>query len=118
MMPQPAARRTARSGSCRRRQSRESVRQTSAMASSRERWVGPKRRTAVSALLEPALAAGMGSHEQHGEARSEEHTAELQSLRHLGCPPLLGKKNIPTSPPRKGTCASAKNLGHSTVRRL
>src|SRR5664280_1738268 len=71
MMPQPAARRTARSGSCRRRQSRESARQTSAMASSRERWVGPKRRTADSALLEPALAAGMGSHEQHGEAGNQ-----------------------------------------------
>src|ERR1035437_3122197 len=71
MMPQPAARRTARSGSCRRRQSRESARQTSAMASSRERWVGPKRRTADSALLEPALAAGMGSHKQHGEAGNQ-----------------------------------------------
>src|SRR5436853_3784900 len=31
----------------------------------------------------------------HGENRSEEHTSELQSLRHLVCRLLLEKKNKP-----------------------
>src|SRR5437899_3710622 len=30
---------------------------------------------------------------RHGESRSEEHTSELQSLRHLVCRLLLEKKN-------------------------
>src|SRR5947199_2763001 len=39
-------------------------------------------------------------------ARSEEHTSELQSLRHLVCRLLLEKKNVarpPGPPPRKHT---------------
>src|SRR5258705_5974414 len=32
------------------------------------------------------------------EKRSEEHTSELQSLRHLVCRLLLEKKNVPRSP--------------------
>src|ERR1035441_10754405 len=34
------------------------------------------------------------------ERRSEEHTSELQSLRHLVCRLLLEKKNTGDSPPR------------------
>src|SRR5262245_64661728 len=35
------------------------------------------------------------------EERSEEHTSELQSLRHLVCRLLLEKKNSPAPQPRK-----------------
>src|SRR6202023_1817079 len=44
--------------------------------------------------------------------RSEEHTSELQSLRHLVCRLLLEKKNvIPPCPPRRG-------VDHVNVRKL
>src|SRR5262245_62598427 len=38
-------------------------------------------------------AAGHVADRAHGDARSEEHTSELQSLRHIVCRLLLGKKN-------------------------
>src|SRR5437899_12012938 len=37
---------------------------------------------------------------RRGEARSEEHTSELQSLRHLVCRLLLEKKKYGHTPPR------------------
>src|ERR1035438_1464655 len=47
------------------------------------------------------VMAELGGHEPEravvaaeGIARSEEHTSELQSLRHLVCRPLLGKKQV------------------------
>src|SRR5437899_8019983 len=36
---------------------------------------------------------GRGDGRRHGDERSEEHTSELQSLRHLVCRLLLEKKN-------------------------
>src|SRR5258705_4884871 len=36
---------------------------------------------------------GRGEHQAREEGRSEEHTSELQSLRHLVCRLLLEKKN-------------------------
>src|SRR2546422_6532267 len=54
-------------------------------------------------LVEASRAAVR--HQQHGNARSEEHTSELQSRLHLVCRLLLVKKNsresvllIPTIP--------------------
>src|SRR5437899_5842336 len=45
------------------------------------------------ALVEPGEAAGIVSAQSIGEpGRSEEHTSELQSLRHLVCRLLLEKK--------------------------
>src|SRR5947199_7289271 len=43
-----------------------------------------------------ANGAGAGTHRaaQHPEERSEEHTSELQSLRHLVCRLLLEKKKV------------------------
>src|SRR5436853_4205609 len=35
-----------------------------------------------------------GAHAAHERCRSEEHTSELQSLRHLVCRLLLEKKNV------------------------
>src|SRR5437899_7922069 len=50
------------------------------------------------------------------QPRSEEHTSELQSLRHLVCRLLLEKKNSPIlpacpqfSPRRSGDCPQMKN---------
>src|SRR5262245_63485940 len=45
------------------------------------------RREEVDAVVAPAIAAG-----KLGARRSEEHTSELQSLRHLVCRLLLEKK--------------------------
>src|SRR5690625_6994359 len=45
------------------------------------------------------------------EARSEEHTSELQSRGHLVCSLLLGKKN-------KGDCGLYKYLYHSPMKVL
>src|SRR5262245_63569052 len=45
------------------------------------------------ALTEP-FASADGEHGQRQLVRSEEHTSELQSLRHLVCRLLLEKKNI------------------------
>src|SRR5262245_62938565 len=45
------------------------------------------------ALLPPALRAGIRRLNIAVAARSEEHTSELQSLRHLVCRLLLEKKN-------------------------
>src|ERR1039458_10407414 len=38
------------------------------------------------------------------DVRSEEHTSELQSLRHLVCPLLLQKKVLTWTAPRPGGC--------------
>src|SRR5258705_7108544 len=60
-----------------------------------------------------AAVRGQAVHEQR-VLRSEEHTSELQSLRHLVCRLLLEKKKMnqqyPTSPPPRSLqiCAAAK----------
>src|SRR5205823_14156685 len=46
-----------------------------------------------------------------GEARSEEHTSELQSLAYLVCRLLLEKKNISTSTPVRPLCLTSFNSG-------
>src|SRR5438045_6690265 len=43
-------------------------------------------------VFQPRSAAGFLRHEAELGARSEEHTSELQSLRHLVCRLLLEKK--------------------------
>src|SRR5262245_63257850 len=43
---------------------------------------------------EVRLSVGVHPHTAHEFARSEEHTSELQSLRHLVCRLLLEKKKI------------------------
>src|SRR5205814_6514890 len=45
-----------------------------------------------------ALDQLAGGAQQHGQGRSEEHTSELQSLRHLVCRLLLEKKKTKTVP--------------------
>src|SRR5437899_8940485 len=44
-------------------------------------------------MVDFALEAEREVHHQNGVLRSEEHTSELQSLRHLVCRLLLEKKN-------------------------
>src|SRR5437899_8789143 len=46
---------------------------------------------------------GLCSSIRHRDGRSEEHTSELQSLRHLVCRLLLEKKNSDPSKIRPGT---------------
>src|SRR5262245_16164208 len=47
-------------------------------------------------LVRELIAADMDVLITHGTPRSEEHTSELQSLRHLVCRLLLEKKNTAT----------------------
>src|SRR5437899_4689900 len=51
----------------------------------------PRRRARP--ICHPAACAGAGRLERRSCRRSEEHTSELQSLRHLVCRLLLEKKN-------------------------
>src|SRR5262245_63364314 len=61
------------------------------IASSRRKWVNPCSTIPGSAVQSVAIgAAPIASASLH---RSEEHTSELQSLRHLVCRLLLEKKN-------------------------
>src|ERR1035441_10985331 len=69
---------------------------------------------AASALL-PTLAAS-GPRKRRVETRSEEHTSELQSLRHLVCRLLLAKKN--THKPRSRCVCASPSQGGSPVSRL
>src|SRR5258705_2993392 len=46
----------------------------------------------------PASAGQLPEHQHPPQQRSEEHTSELQSLRHLLCRLLLEKKNSAVSP--------------------
>src|SRR5262245_62429795 len=52
-------------------------------------WVGEN---PVIDKLQLRHMSGLGEGRLHGSARSEEHTSELQSLRHLVCRLLLEKK--------------------------
>src|SRR5262245_62667926 len=57
----------------------------------------PGRRPAVPRLVFAQHRGALGQTARHGEEerrRSEEHTSELQSLRHLVCRLLLEKKKI------------------------
>src|SRR5947199_4397288 len=47
----------------------------------------------------PHPADTRGGARPAARSRSEEHTSELQSLRHLVCRPLLEKKKIAAAPP-------------------
>src|SRR5262245_64625069 len=53
---------------------------------------GSRRRSRQSCAQGPAATAGPGARRATVRARSEEHTSELQSLRHLVCRLLLEKK--------------------------
>src|SRR5947199_7960549 len=64
---------------------------------SRLQWRAPVRRRAV-AIPHPSRVRG--PLERVTDARSEEHTSELQSLRHLVCRLLLEKKKKPKNEQR------------------
>src|SRR5437899_6805852 len=52
-------------------------------------------RPAVAPAVDSQSVTGAGLHfDEEPAARSEEHTSELQSLRHLVCRLLLEKKNV------------------------
>src|SRR5437899_7413275 len=51
------------------------------------------------------------AHARGGQVRSEEHTSELQSLRHLVCRLLLEKKNAPRSPKQASQKAHIGRVG-------
>src|SRR5437899_10140485 len=62
---------------------------------------------------------GLGSSQR--KSRSEEHTSELQSLRHLVCRLLLEKKKRPqrrSTPDRDGAGDTATRLPHAGTRPL
>src|SRR5436853_4128147 len=65
--------------------------------------------------VQPLLGAGgvprrgQPAHEE----RSEEHTSELQSLRHLVCRLLLEKKNAERSPSRTRTSRTVRRSRHA-----
>src|SRR5947199_1305904 len=50
-----------------------------------------------------------------GPLRSEEHTSELQSLRHLVCRLLLEKKNIDDCPPTRNADELQINCGEDSL---
>src|SRR5437899_8435626 len=55
----------------------------------------------------PYLGGRASSYQHPGTGRSEEHTSELQSLRHLVCRLLLEKKKKPR--PRSARCRGTRN---------
>src|SRR5262245_63870679 len=54
-------------------------------------FVGPLPQPAIQSMFDALYPPGKGP--TKSKARSEEHTSELQSLRHLVCRLLLEKKN-------------------------
>src|SRR5262245_63306935 len=58
-----------------------------------EAWIGIGA-FLVAALITSALLSRASSAHESAELRSEEHTSELQSLRHVVCRRLLEKKKI------------------------
>src|ERR1039458_10745557 len=57
---------------------------------------GRGQNAAASPVKQTALALGLTVYQPERVRRSEEHTSELQSLRHLVCRLLLEKKKKPT----------------------
>src|SRR5262245_65056233 len=72
----------------------------------------PRLRVRQGARLEEGLH---GRQEQRDDRRSEEHTSELQSLRHLVCRLLLEKKKCSEAQPdascRMSTCPGSPGRG-------
>src|ERR1039458_10604806 len=68
-------------------------------------------------MRRPVLPCRLRSRLKKGSDRSEEHTSELQSLRHLVCRLLLAKKNLTarghTTPARRGkdSCCKPPSTG-------
>src|ERR1039458_4960768 len=70
----------------------------------------------ASKLERPRSAARSNQFCATGVLRSEEHTSELQSLRHLVCRLLLGKKNMNTDSPNPPCAHAAGGRCRSTAR--
>src|SRR6195952_451692 len=69
-------------------------------------------------LLLSLLSLGLdGAGKSKGKKRSEEHTSELQSLRHLVCRLLLEKKKSRRSPSRRAGRGPGAPRQRGTVRR-